>query len=233
MTLVSDLADQMALQVTNAKKNTGNAGGLSNSGKTLAENYQTFLTLLTTQLKHQDPTAPLDTNQFMQQLTQFSSVEQQLKSNDLLGSIKSGQNSSVTSGIVGYLQKYVTAKGTQSTTEADGTVAWQLNSPSTAAGAKITIRDSKGAIVATETRDIAQGKTDYVWNGRTTTGGQAPAGSYSISIDAKDTYNSAVNVDTNVSGIVTEVDLSGAEPMLTVNGLKVKASGVTEIRLAG
>jgi flagellar hook assembly protein FlgD len=50
----------------------------------LANNYQTFLSLLTTQLKNQDPLSPLDTNQFTQQLTQMTGVEQQLLGNQLL-----------------------------------------------------------------------------------------------------------------------------------------------------
>ncbi|HEX2801368.1 MAG TPA: flagellar hook capping FlgD N-terminal domain-containing protein, partial [Phenylobacterium sp.] len=50
----------------------------------LVENFNTFLSLLTTQLKNQDPTAPLDSNQFTQQLVQMTGVEQQLNSNDLL-----------------------------------------------------------------------------------------------------------------------------------------------------
>ncbi|HTO66152.1 MAG TPA: flagellar hook capping FlgD N-terminal domain-containing protein, partial [Bradyrhizobium sp.] len=61
----------------------------SNSGATLAGNFQTFLTLLTTQLQNQNPLDPLDTNQFTQQLVQFASVEQQLKTNDELSSLVS------------------------------------------------------------------------------------------------------------------------------------------------
>ena len=53
----------------------------------IADNFQTFLTLLTTQLQNQNPLDPLDTNQFTQQLVQFAGVEQQLKSNDQLKSL--------------------------------------------------------------------------------------------------------------------------------------------------
>src|SRR5258708_481327 len=50
----------------------------STTGSTLAGNFQTFLTLLTTQLQNQNPLHPLDTNQFNQQLVQFAAVDQQL-----------------------------------------------------------------------------------------------------------------------------------------------------------
>jgi hypothetical protein len=52
--------------------------------KTIAGNFDTFLKLLTTQLRNQNPLDPLDTNQFTQQLVQFAGVEQQLKQNDQL-----------------------------------------------------------------------------------------------------------------------------------------------------
>ena len=58
---------------------------------TLAQNFDTFLTLLTTQLKNQNPLEPLDTNQFTSQLVQFAQVEQQLKSNDQLATLVSLQ----------------------------------------------------------------------------------------------------------------------------------------------
>ena len=60
----------------------------------IADNFQTFLTLLTTQLQHQNPLDPLDTNQFTQQLVQFAGIEQQLKSNDQLKSLTAARRSS-------------------------------------------------------------------------------------------------------------------------------------------
>src|SRR3954469_16497474 len=66
---------------------SSNSSVSSNSGSTLAGNFQTFLQMLTTQLQNQNPLDPLDTNQFTQQLVQFASVEQQLKTNDQLASL--------------------------------------------------------------------------------------------------------------------------------------------------
>src|SRR5512134_2887447 len=58
--------------------------GSATSQKTLASNFETFLQLLTTQLKNQNPLDPLDTNQFTQQLVQFAQVEQQIRQNQQL-----------------------------------------------------------------------------------------------------------------------------------------------------
>src|SRR6266699_6639243 len=61
---------------------------------TLGSNLDTFLTLLTTQLKNQDPTSPMDTNQFTQQLVEFSGVEQQINTNENLQALITLQTSS-------------------------------------------------------------------------------------------------------------------------------------------
>ncbi len=73
--------------VTSNVTATQTSGSTSSTGvdkTTIANNFQTFLTLLTTQLKNQNPLDPLDTNQFTQQLVQFAQVEQQIKQNDQL-----------------------------------------------------------------------------------------------------------------------------------------------------
>src|ERR1700759_2355868 len=85
----------MTTAVTNTTPTTSNTGtssaSLNSSLPTMADNFTTFLTLLTTQLKNQDPTSPLDTNQFTQQLTQMTGVEQQLLGNQLLQTLVTEQ----------------------------------------------------------------------------------------------------------------------------------------------
>src|SRR6266550_5414117 len=70
-----------------AASTTANTVGIDKN--TIAGNFQTFLTLLTTQLKNQNPLDPLDTNQFTQQLVQFAQVEQQLRGNEQLATLVS------------------------------------------------------------------------------------------------------------------------------------------------
>jgi flagellar basal-body rod modification protein FlgD len=80
------------------------AGSLSiNNGlASLAGNFQSFLTLLTTQLRNQNPLNPTDTNQFTQQITQMTGVEQQLVSNQLLQQLVAQQSGvSAAAGLIG------------------------------------------------------------------------------------------------------------------------------------
>jgi len=54
---------------------------------TSGEEFDTFLTLLTAQIKNQDPLAPLDSTQFVEQLATFSSLELQATGNNHLEQI--------------------------------------------------------------------------------------------------------------------------------------------------
>src|SRR5947209_20578971 len=90
----------------------------------IADNFQTFLTLLTTQLQNQNPLDPLDTNQFTQQLVQFAGVEQQLKSNDQLKSLIDIQKSAQATAALAYVGNTVAVDG--STGQLNGTATWNL-----------------------------------------------------------------------------------------------------------
>src|SRR5579885_716501 len=79
---------------------------INTSLASIAHNYTTFLSLLTTQLKNQDPLSPLDTNQFTQQLTQMTGVEQQLLGNQLLQQLVTTQSVTQGANLIG---KTVTA----------------------------------------------------------------------------------------------------------------------------
>src|SRR3954468_23821837 len=90
---------------------TAASTGLSSSRTALAGNFDSFLQLLTTQLKNQSPLDPLDTNQFTQQLVQFASVEQQLRSNDTLNALLTNAQASTAATAATYVGLDVTADG--------------------------------------------------------------------------------------------------------------------------
>src|SRR5882672_9865366 len=102
-------------QVTSAPSTTPDAKSASNGGgldkATIAGNFTTFLTLLTTQLKHQNPLDPLDTNQFTSQLVQFAGVEQQLKVNDQLSALVALQQTAQNSTALEFVGKEVGVAG--------------------------------------------------------------------------------------------------------------------------
>ncbi|HEV7874140.1 MAG TPA: flagellar hook capping FlgD N-terminal domain-containing protein [Enterovirga sp.] len=193
----------------------------------IAGNFQQFLTLLTTQLKSQNPMDPLDTNQFTQQLVQFASVEQQLKTNDTLSSLLTSAKASTTASAATYVGLDVTADGaTQNLT--NGSASWTLNPPR-AAKATVTIKDENGAVVATKAATLQAGAQAFSWDGKNAQGATVPDGSYTISVSAQDASGQGVAVSTEISGTVTAVDVSGSAPVLTVGSASVPLSTVKTI----
>src|SRR5438034_10626821 len=112
---------------TPAAKSTS-ASSVAVDKQTIAGNFDTFLKLLTTQLKNQNPLDPLDTNQFTQQLVQFAQVEQQLKSNDQLAALVSLQKTAQATAALGFVGQTVGVDGNTAPL-ADGKATWNLSVP--------------------------------------------------------------------------------------------------------
>jgi len=96
---------------TSPSPNSGVTIKTTSDTATLASNFTTFLTLLTTQLKNQNPLDPLDTNQFTQQLVQFAGVEQQMKMNSQMTSLISIEQSAQSTAAMAYLGSTATVDG--------------------------------------------------------------------------------------------------------------------------
>jgi flagellar basal-body rod modification protein FlgD len=216
------------MTVSGVSQTSSDTSGLASDGASIAGNFDTFLSLLTTQLKNQNPLDPLDTNQFTSQLVQFSSVEQQLKTNDYLSNlVQSTQNASANAA-VSYIGKTVTSSGVDSDLK-DGQAAWSFNLPQ-AANVTVTIKDSSGNQVYSETGSLGQGLGQFNWDGTESNGTTAPDGTYTISIAAKNSQGAYVAASTESTGVVTGVDLTGTEPSLIVGNSTVKLSDVTSVR---
>ena len=197
---------------------TANAAGRINSGgATLASNFETFLSLLTAQLKNQDPLSPVDSNQFTAQLTQMAGVEQQLLTNDLLTSLLAAQNSGGLAGASNYIGKEATAAWS-ATKFTDGKANWSYELAGNAATAKLQVLDSTGRVVwEGNAPDKTTGVHEFTWDGKTTTGANAAEGSvYSLKVIAKDTANQAVDSQVLTRGRVTGVEMYDGQPYLTV-----------------
>src|SRR3982750_3131922 len=125
------------------------AAGATDSGALgrarLAENFDTFLSLLTTQLKNQDPLSPLDSNQFTQQLVQMTGVEQQLLTNDLLKKLV-GNTATGVSTAVSMIGKEVRAERADAGMK-DGKANWTYSLDRAADDVKIEVLNDKGAVV--------------------------------------------------------------------------------------
>jgi flagellar basal-body rod modification protein FlgD len=183
---------------------------------TLANNFQTFLTLLTTQLKNQNPLDPLDTNQFTQQLVQFAGVEQQMKMNTQLGSLITIEQSAQSTAAMAYLGTTATVDGSTAGLKS-GKASWTFASDKPAT-ATISISDSTGNLAYSGSYALNAGQQNFGWDGRGNNGTKWPDGNYKMTITAKDASGSAVAVSTQVSGVVDAVDLTQTPPTLQIGG---------------
>jgi len=205
MTTISPTSTVSTGSVSNALDNTE-----------IASNFTTFLQLLTTQLKNQNPLDPLDTNQFTQQLVEFAQVEQQMKSNDQLSSLVSLEKSAQATTALAYVGATVVVDGSTAQLT-NSTANWSLNvsKPSTAT---VTIKDSTGQNVYTGTVAVNPGTHNFTWNGRGNDGRVWPDGAYTLTATAVDANQQSVAISTEVQAVVDSVDLTQDTPQLSING---------------
>jgi flagellar basal-body rod modification protein FlgD len=187
-----------------------------NLNNQIAGNFNTFLTLLTTQLQNQNPLDPLDTNQFTQQLVQFASVEQQINMNTQLKTLVSLQQTAQNSQALGFVGKTVTVKGSTAPL-INGQAQWTFNPPSPAT-ATFTVSDSTGQTVFSRTATVQPGAQPFNWNGLDSSGHQWADGNYTLTITAVGANGQAVAIPTTVTGVVNSVDLTQSPPVLSVGG---------------
>lgn len=180
--------------------------GTSNSNRqTLSADMNTFLTLLTTQLRYQDPLDPMDTAEFTNQLVQYSSVEQSIQTNEKLDSLLSLNVANLGAQAVSYIGKTAQVLGDVMPLEnGKAKAAYTLDKDVTSA--VITVKDMNGKVVYSEQAKITSGTHEFTWDGKDSNGNQLEDGAYQISVSAKvPTGETSANITTTVFGRVTGV----------------------------
>ena len=194
----------------------------------ISADFTTFLTLLTTQLRNQDPLEPVDSTQFVAQLASFSSVEQQTRTNELLEAILSATGTAGTlSDAASWIGLEVSAPG-GAAFDGETPVAFFAAPPVGARSAEMTVYNDFGQPVARVT--VAPDAQDLSWDGLESTGAPAPAGRYRAEI----TYavgEEATTLTAQPYGLVEEVRLIGGAPVLLLDsGSSVAIADVGTVR---
>jgi flagellar basal-body rod modification protein FlgD len=217
-----------ALPASSSSSGSSAAAANALASSQIAGNFQSFLTLLTTQLQNQNPLDPLDTNQFTQQLVEFAGVQQQLNTNDSLATLVSLQQTAQSTQALGFVGKTAVVNGsTAALTNSSAT--WELSIP-TNSTVNVTIASSNGQTVFSGSYAVTAGnKQPFVWNGQGSDGTQLPDGNYTMTATAKDSSNNTVAVTTQVQGVVSAVDLTQSPPLLTIDGKTYTVSQVQSI----
>lgn len=202
----------------------------SSSASSLAANYQSFLTLLLKQLEVQDPTNPVDANEYTSQLVQLASLEQDVANGEKLDELTTAMTQ-LGSGIaaIGYIGHTVEAEG-DTTSLQDGEASWEYDLDSDAKTVALTVRDEDGRVVYRQTGDSSAGTHSFTWDGVGTDGTVHTDGSFTLSVDAVDTTNAAVSTTTRIKAVVNAVDTSSSDTVLDLgNGVTITADEVLSV----
>lgn len=218
-----------AIEATIAALPEASGGAARTAAKKLTDHFDSFLALLTTQLKNQDPLSPMDTETFTQQLVQFTSVEQSIKTNDsleqLIGLVQGTRQTSA----LGYLGTTVQAASDRMALAPEGPASITYQLPAEAGDLTVKIYDHAGKLVAETRGPRAAGLHQIAWDGARLDGTRAAAGIYRAAVSATGADGKPMPVTQFLRGIVDAIDPSGGEPTLSVGGVDIGLSDVTAI----
>jgi flagellar basal-body rod modification protein FlgD len=177
-----------------------------------------FLTLMLAQLKNQDPTSPVDSNQFLSQLASLSTVQGITQLNTSFGALSTSLVSSQAlqaSSLLGH-QALVASK--TAALAAGGAISGAVQIPQTTSQAVVNISDASGALV----RQInlgaqATGLANFSWDGKQADGSPASAGAYTLAAQYAGGASGGTAATTYVNGTVQSVTMGAGQAGLTLN----------------
>ena len=147
----------------------------------IGEEYNSFLKLLTAQLRNQDPLAPLDSTQFVEQLATFSSLEQDVKSNSSLDIIAAKMSDLYAIAASQWIGQTVSVE-TSWVPFSSQAVDFIVDIPEEADRAILSVKNSAGEVVWTETLDPEA--DSFSWGGRNqATDAISPEGQYQFGVE--------------------------------------------------
>jgi len=196
-----------------------------------------FIKLITTELQFQDPLNPVDSTEFISQLTQFAALDETRSINTLMDGVATSLRSVSASmasvnnlGMAGLIGKEVQVAGTflSHLEGAPDTLNYHLDAKARSIG--IQVINSAGDVVRTFLGPQEAGMNIAIWDGLDNNGNPLPSGNYIFSVEAKDAKDLPVAATEYTSGQVTEVSYDNGIPYLLVNGSKAPAATVTEVR---
>lgn len=222
----------MTTPVTSTGQNpaaaTSGSAASSDAMSQLSGNFNTFLTLLTTQLKNQDPTSPMDSSTFTQQLVMYSQVEQQIGTNTNLKTLIGQGATQIGSYATSYLGKAVSiTNGNAALTS--GSATWSYNLATTASSNTLTVTNVNGRVVYTGAGETASGDHSFAWNGKDNNGNQLADGTYTLKVTAKAPDGSAVTSQVASAGVVSEIDMTSGTPQLLVGGMSIGLGDIAHV----
>lgn len=220
MTTVNTLASAAATPSQSSSKADG-------ASKSLAQDFDQFLALLTTQLQYQDPLEPLDSNQFTEQLVQFTGVEQQITQNKNLETLISLMQTEGLATATALLGQEVVANSSTARMGTDG-ISWHYDLGASSAQTQLTVRNASGTIVHQTTGERSPGEHRF-----SLPAGSLPSGNYTLSVDALTTGGLAVGSSVFLKDKVQSIEITNGQSQLLVGGVPLALSDISRVTDTG
>lgn len=192
-----------------------------------SNDFETFLKMLTTQIKHQDPLNPMEGSDFAVQLATFSGVEQQVRTNELLQTLVGADGGAGLAAYAGWIGREV--RSTAAAWFGDDPVRLEIAADEAADEVVLVTFDANGKMVSREA--IGPGSGEIEWFGMDADGNRLPEGHYSFRIEnwQGETKLSESPVESYSRVVGVEAGANGAELRLA-GGNSVAASAVSALR---
>jgi flagellar basal-body rod modification protein FlgD len=197
----------------------------------LAQDFDTFLTLLTTQLRNQSPTDPLNANEMTAQLVQFASVEQQIQANRNLERLVSMQVASQMLASAPLLGTTVQVESDRAPLQS-GAAEIRVPRANGVSEARVTVFDANNRVLRQETLSLTGGDATWRWNGRDSNGTVMPDGAYRVAVQGTPTGGAARPLPFTVAGRVTGLEPQQGNMALALGSLTVPLDRVRTVQSA-
>jgi len=220
-----------AAAAAKTNSSSGTAGSASTSAPNplvaLSSNFNDFLQMLMTQLQNQDPTSPMDTNEFTSELVQFSGVEQQINTNGSLTQLIQLTQAGETMQGTSMTGKQVTVQSSQIALQ-NGSGTLNFNDP-TAGPVAIAITNAAGQQLYGTTLTATAGNNTWSWNGQNNAGTRLPDGAYNAAVVSGNANGTTTTLPFTVTGTATGVQSLSSGMQLDIGALTVPFSAVQSV----
>jgi len=219
------------MQVTSSPTQSASQAQTVNSDQSVVNSdYETFLKLLTAQIKNQDPLSPMSSDDFSSQLAQFSAVEQQVKTNDLLTSLGtqlSLMGMGQTASWIGLEARAAAPADFQGSP-----ISISPNPAATADRAVLVVKDASGNVV--QQQDFTPSTDEIQWAGVDDDGNAFANGLYSFEVESYSGDDLLSTTKAEVYSKIIEAKSQNGETILVLSGgAEVSSSAVSGLRDPG
>jgi flagellar basal-body rod modification protein FlgD len=189
-----------------------------------------FMTLLVAQLQAQDPTNPMDAQDFSAQLAQFSTVEQMFSVNDNLVALQESQVTLNNTAVLNLIGKTVNTSGNSFDYAKGSTVDLNYSTPADAEKVTIDIFDRSNQLVSSSNQlDVKAGENLFTWSGLDSNGDEVSPGDYTYKVTLQNELGNTFLGETLSSGKVSQVIFEQGISYAVVNGEKISTSQITQV----